>query len=109
MDGEYIHILGCSSGVINVGGQKVYPVLENVIEQMGNVEDVIVTEETSSVTGYIVKATIKLNNDEDLMIFRKRMLAFCKNKLELCEVPQKIIFVKEITHGERFKKMRKSF
>ena len=109
VDGEYIHVLGRSSDIINVGGQKVYPAqVENILEQMENVKDVIVTGEASPVTGHIVKATIELDHEEDLMTFRKRMLIFCKNKLELFEIPQKIVFVDKMTYGERFKKMHKS-
>src|SRR5271156_2205140 len=94
VDGDYIHILGRSTDIINVGGQKVYPAqVENIIEQMENVEDVIVNGAPSPVTGHVVKATIKLNKAEDLLAFRKRLMAFCKDKLEPFEIPQKIIFV----------------
>jgi len=104
-----LRIIGRSSDIINVGGEKVYPAqVENIIEQMENVEDVVVTGEKSPVTGQIVKATVKLKQDENLMSFRKRMMGFCKNKLALFEIPQKIVFVDKINYGERFKKSHKS-
>lgn len=51
MDGEYIKILGRKSEMINVGGQKVFPVeVESVIQQMDEVEDTSVNAEASMLT-----------------------------------------------------------
>jgi acyl-CoA synthetase (AMP-forming)/AMP-acid ligase II len=109
VDGEYIRILDRASELINVGGLKVYPVqVENVIEQMDNVEDVIVNSDVSPITGQIVKATVKLTHQENLTDFRKRMVSFCKDKLEAYAVPQKVVLIDKLTYGERFKKMRKA-
>lgn len=61
VDGDYIHILGRQSEIINVGGQKVYPVeVEDLLMQMGNVRDVVVCGEKNPVMGNIVIARVNL-------------------------------------------------
>jgi acyl-CoA synthetase (AMP-forming)/AMP-acid ligase II len=49
VDGDYFRILGRSTDLINVGGQKVYPTeVENVILEMDNIEDVAVFGEKNN-------------------------------------------------------------
>jgi acyl-coenzyme A synthetase/AMP-(fatty) acid ligase len=106
-DGEYIRILGRKSEIINVGGEKVYPVeVENVLQSMDGVEDVLVSGESNPITGQIVSATIRLKTDESLSEFRKRMRLFCKDRLLNYKIPQKVVLVTEELHSNRFKKMR---
>jgi long-chain acyl-CoA synthetase len=107
VDGEYIRILGRKSEIINVGGEKVYPVeVENVIQSMDGVEEVTVSAEQNFVTGQVVKARVMLRTEESLGEFRKRMRTFCQDKLPNFKIPQKVIIVTEGMHGERFKKIR---
>jgi len=107
VDGEYLRILGRSSEVINVGGEKVYPAeVESVIQPMDGVEDVTVSGEANPITGQIVKAKVKLATGETLQEFRKRMRAYCQDKLPAFKIPQKLVLVRDAMHGERFKKMR---
>lgn len=109
VDGEYIRILGRKSELINVGGEKVYPAeVESVLQLMDGVEEVVVNGETNPLTGNIVAARVKLSTDEDLAQFRKRMRAFCADKIDRFKIPQKVSIVNEGLHGERFKKMRRS-
>ncbi len=43
VDGEYIRFLGRDSGIINVGGQKVYPAeIESVIGALENIDEVAI-------------------------------------------------------------------
>lgn len=108
VDGEYIRILGRKSEIINVGGEKVYPAeVESVIQLMDGVDDVAVNAEPNPIIGQIVKAKVKLNTGETVADFRKRMNAFCQDKLQKYKIPQKVVLVSEGMHGERFKKMRK--
>jgi long-chain acyl-CoA synthetase len=108
VDGEYIKILGRMSEVINVGGEKVYPVeVESIIQQMDGVQDVAVSSESNPITGYMVKALIKLSTDEDESIFRKRLFQFCKDKMPRYKIPQKVVLIEDLIHNERFKKMRR--
>jgi len=107
VNGEYIRILGRESEMINVGGEKVYPTeIEEVILMMPGVEDVAVKGIESPITGQIVQARVKLNTDETLSDFRKRMRLFCKDKLANYKIPQKVVFENQAFHGGRFKKMR---
>ena len=58
-DGRYIRILGRTSDLINVGGQKVYPAeVENVLLEMDNVEEATVWGRPNPVTGQIVAAAV---------------------------------------------------
>jgi len=107
VDGEYIRILGRKSELINVGGEKVYPVeVESVLLQMEGVEDVIVIGVPNPITGQMVQARVRLSTDEDLPQFRKRMQAFCHDRLARFKIPQKVILVEKSLHSERFKKLR---
>ena len=108
VDGEYIRILGRRSELINVGGEKVYPAeVESVLQMMPGVEEVVVTSEPHPLTGHIVVAKVRLNGDEVLSAFRKRMRSYCSGKLSRFMIPQKVELVDSQLHGERFKKMRR--
>jgi acyl-CoA synthetase (AMP-forming)/AMP-acid ligase II len=108
VDGDYIRILGRVTEVINVGGEKVYPIeVESIIQTMPGVEDVSVSSEPNPIVGQIVKARIKLSTDESLSEFRKRMRAYCRDKLADFKIPQKVEIVAARMYGQRFKKMRR--
>ncbi|MDM8549326.1 fatty acid--CoA ligase family protein [Desulfobacterales bacterium HSG2] len=109
-DGDYIRILGRESEIINVGGEKVWPTeIEAIIQMMPEVEDVVVTGVENPITGQIIQATVKLNTDDDRSEFRKKMRAFCKEKLVPFQIPQKVVLTDRAFHGGRFKKMRMNF
>ena len=108
VDGEYLRIRGRHSEIINVGGEKVYPAeVESVLQSMEGVKDVTVGSEPNPIAGQIVTARVKLATGESLPEFRKRMRLFCRDKLPLFKIPQKVVLVDEAMHGERFKKMRR--
>jgi acyl-coenzyme A synthetase/AMP-(fatty) acid ligase len=107
VDGEYIRILGRDSEIINVGGEKVYPAeVESVIESMDGVEEAVVNGERHALTGSIVSLRVKLSTGEGLSEFRRRMHAYCKDRLPRYKIPQKVELVSESMRGGRFKKMR---
>lgn len=106
-DGEYIRILGRDSEIINVGGEKVYPAeVESVLESMDSVDEAVVGGEPHPLTGSIVAVRVKLSSDEDLRTFRRRMRAYCQDKLARYKIPQKVEIVSGSMQGTRFKKMR---
>jgi long-chain acyl-CoA synthetase len=108
VDGEYLKILGRSSEMINVGGEKVFPAeVESIIQLMEGVEEVAVCGEPNAITGQMVKASVKLSTTESIKEFRTRLLQFCKNKLPSYKIPQKLVIVENWMHNERFKKMRR--
>jgi acyl-CoA synthetase (AMP-forming)/AMP-acid ligase II len=108
VDGEYLRILGRKSEVINVGGEKVFPVeVENVLLDMPNVKDVTVSAMPNPITGQVVMARFNLFEPEDLPVFRRRMREFCASRLAAFKVPARIEIVSNAQYGERFKKMRR--
>lgn len=108
VEGEYLRILGRASEIINVGGEKVFPGdVESVLQAMDGVEEVIVNAESNPITGQIVKAQVKLSTTETVAQFRKRMHAFCRAKLTVNQIPQKVVLVNRDMHSERFKKIRR--
>ncbi|MGJ7919519.1 ANL family adenylate-forming protein [Neobacillus sp. LXY-4] len=107
VDGEYIKILGRTSEIINVGGEKVFPAeVESIIQLMEGVQEVVVSCEANPITGQMVKASIKLSTSESIKDFRVRLLNFCNDKLPRYKIPQKLILVDKWMHNDRFKKTR---
>lgn len=108
VDGEYFKILGRTSELINVGGEKVYPAeVESLLLDVEGVEDVAVTAEKNPILGNIVVAKVVLSTNESLSEFRTRMRNALSTKCEPFKIPQKIVISTEELHGARFKKMRK--
>lgn len=106
-NGEYIKILGRSSEIISVGGEKVFPQeVENVLFDLENVLEVLVYGEKNLITGNIVCARFLLKNPEDKNIFHKRMHQHCEKRIEKFKIPIKIDFTNESLHNVRFKKER---
>lgn len=109
VDGEWIRILGRQSEIINVGGQKVYPAeVESVLLQMPNIHDVMVLGEKNPITGNIVVAKFNLEEEESLPDLKKRMRAFCRDRLASFKVPVKVEIVSDEQYSARFKKIRRA-
>lgn len=109
VDGEYLRILGRASDLINVGGQKVYPAeVEGVLMELENVRDVAVYGERNALTGQIVAARFNLSEPEDLATFKRRLRAFCKDRLAPYKIPVRIEITDREQFGARFKKMRRA-
>lgn len=105
--GGFFQILGRQSELINVGGEKFFPIeVESVLQQMAGVTDVSVSKEQSPLVGQIVTATFLLEKDEVQDLFRKRLFEFCRSRLSPARIPVKIFISREPLHGDRFKKLR---
>jgi acyl-coenzyme A synthetase/AMP-(fatty) acid ligase len=108
VDGDYIRILGRSTDIINVGGQKVYPAeVESVLMQMDNIQDVTVYGEKNPITGHIVAARVNLFESQDLSELKKQIRAFCKDKLASYKIPVKVEITGQQQFSSRYKKLRK--
>jgi acyl-CoA synthetase (AMP-forming)/AMP-acid ligase II len=108
VDGDWIHILGRKTDIVNVGGQKVYPAeVESTLLQMPNVRDVAVFGESNPITGQIVVARLNLWEPEPLAELRRRVRAFCRDRLAAYKVPARIEITQREQFSARFKKMRK--
>lgn len=108
VQGDTLRILGRQSEMINVGGQKVYPTeVENVLLELPNVSDVVVTGEAHPITGQIVAASFNLVTSEALPDFRRRLREFCRPRLAAYKIPAKIEIMSEAQYSQRYKKMRR--
>jgi acyl-CoA synthetase (AMP-forming)/AMP-acid ligase II len=104
-DGEYLRILGRRSEIINVGGEKVYPIeVEDVLLEAGNVRDATASGWPSPITGQVVVAQVCLVAPE--VSAAQRLRAACAARLEPYKVPVRIDVVDRDLYGERFKKIR---
>jgi long-chain acyl-CoA synthetase len=108
-DGEYLRILGRVSELVNVGGQKVFPAeVENVVLQMDNVRDAAVYGERNPLTGQSLAVRVNLKAPEPFDVFRKRLRAFCRERLPSYKIPTRVEITDQDQFGSRFKKMRKN-
>lgn len=106
-DGEYFRILGRKSEIINVGGEKVYPIeVESVIQAMDNVLEATVYAEKNLLLGNIVCAKVRLAEAQDPHEFANSLKSFCQSRLERYKVPVKVIVMDQEHFGDRFKKVR---
>ena len=110
VDGEFFRILGRESEIINVAGEKVYPIeVESFLLEQENVRDVIVKAKKSPVTGQMVWAEFVLENEEEPVAFKKRITDLCVANLAPFKVPRLITIAKDDNVvGNRFKKIRKT-
>jgi long-chain acyl-CoA synthetase len=106
-DGDYLKILGRTSEIINVGGDKVYPAeVESLLMMLPGVDSAVVRGEQNALTGQIVTAKVKLSTGESLPDFRRRMRSFLKDKIPFFKIPQKIVIAENDFYNARFKKIR---
>lgn len=107
VDGDYVRILGRTTDLINVGGQKVYPTeVESVIMGLENVEDVTVLAESNALLGNIIVARVVLKVPEDPDALRKRVRMACAASLAPYKVPMKVVLASGDLYSARHKKMR---
>ena len=103
----YMKIIGRNKELINVGGEKVLPSeVESVLFQMPDIKDCIVFGESNSITGQIVVAKVLFNSDIKPSEAKKRIVAFCSDKLDRYKVPVKAILMAKSEFSDRFKKKR---
>jgi long-chain acyl-CoA synthetase len=107
VDGEYMRILGRATDLINVGGQKVYPAeVENLLLQLDNVQDVAVFGKAHPMMGQMVAARFNLKAAEAPDLFKRRMMAFCRERMANYQIPRLVEFADAEQFGARFKKLR---
>lgn len=109
VDGEWLKILGRTTDLINVGGQKVYPAeVEDVILQLDNVVDVAVHGEAHALLGQIVVARVALGAPEPADGLKRRVRQACLAKLASYKAPAKVLATDEPLHTARQKKVRRA-
>lgn len=107
VEGEFVRILGRTTDIINIGGQKVYPAeVENFLLQLDNVVDVAVYGEPNSLLGHLVVAKVQLESPEPADQLKRRIRVACAGKLSAFKIPSKVIVSHEPLYSVRQKKMR---
>lgn len=108
VDGEYFRILGRESEIINVAGEKVFPIeIESFLLTLDNVKDVVVRGKRSPITGQIIWAEFVLENAEEITQFKKRVVEKCQAHFPAFKVPRLITITShDNAVGSRFKKVR---
>lgn len=107
VDGEYFRILGRTTDIINVGGQKVYPAeVEDYLLQLDNIVDVAVYGEPSPLLGQLVVAKVQLEQPEAADQLKKRIRQACVGHLASFKIPGKVVIATEPLYSARQKKLR---
>ena len=107
VDGDYFRILGRTTDIINVGGQKVYPAeVEDFLLQLDNIVDVAVYGEPSPLLGQLVVAKVQLESPESADQLKKRIRQACAGHLTPFKIPGKVVIATEPLYSARQKKLR---
>lgn len=92
-----VFFLGRDSGVINIGGVKVYPErVEAVISAVPGVTLAQVGSKTSPFTGALVTATVMAAEGADRPALKAAIQAACRAQLEREAVPASVRFVEDL-------------
>ena len=108
VEGEYVRFLGRQCEVINVGGQKVFPVeVETVLLQADNISEATVLGKRHALMGQVVMARVSLARPEDAAALTERLRRFCLPRLARYKIPIRFTVVnQEQQRNQRFKKVR---
>ena len=109
VEGDYIKLIGRTSDLINVGGQKVFPSeVENILLQDDNIREATVFGVKHPLMGWIIHSKVSLYQPEERKDISERLRKFCIDKLPKFKIPVKFIIEKESNqHNDRFKKIRR--
>jgi len=105
--GEYFKIIGRLTDIINVGGEKVYPIeVESVLLECEGVLDARVSGEPHLLVGNIVKAEVYVGPEHNNREFIRTLREFCVSRLEKFKIPVKFTLEENSFAGTRLKKNR---
>jgi acyl-CoA synthetase (AMP-forming)/AMP-acid ligase II len=94
---DRVQFVGRLSDVINVGGNKVYPLaVEQVIRQLPEVAEVRVFAQSSSVAGQLVACQIVAQSGDSTEFLRQRVLEHCRSRLDRFHCPRLVEVVPEL-------------
>ena len=106
----WMRIIGRESDIINVGGEKVFPIeVESCLNEVVGVVDSMVYGEPHSMLGKQVCAKVSCKPEVDTKLLKKAIRSHCLQQLERYKVPSKFIFVSEALTNQREKKQRVAF
>jgi long-chain acyl-CoA synthetase len=104
-----IRVVGRASDVINVGGQKVYPVeVESILQEHDKVAEATVYAVRHPVLGQVVGARVSLHDGCDPAAALAEIKAHCRARLQKYKIPMRFEVVEMHEHGnDRGKKVRR--
>ena len=103
----YLRILGRTTDLINVGGEKVYPIeIENKLLQIDGVLDARVFGEKNPIMGNTVAAEILVAPENNNSEFRRILRQYCGENLEKYKRPSRFLLSEKELYGDRLKKKR---
>ncbi len=103
----YIKILGRVTDLINIAGEKVYPIeIEGKLLACDGVIDARVYAEDNAITGKTIIAEISVKAENNNRDFIRKLRAFCKDNLERFKIPSKFILSEDTMYNSRLKKNR---
>ena len=107
--GDMIRFVGRKSEVINVGGQKVFPVeVEAVLLEDDNISEATVFGTPHVVLGQAPCARVSLQHPEDKKSMTARLRRHCRESLAKYKIPMRFVIVDDAEQrSERFKKVRR--
>jgi acyl-coenzyme A synthetase/AMP-(fatty) acid ligase len=104
----FIRFLGRGSDIINVGGQKVFPMeIEDVLLSAHGVADATVFASRHPLLGQAVCARVSLTTQEPIETASKRLREHCRERLAKFKIPMRFEIVSTDAHStDRGKKVR---
>jgi len=97
VSGERVRFAGRLSDMINVGGNKVYPLqVERAIREVAGVADVRVFGQESSIAGQLVACQVVPATGEAIESLRGRILEHCRARLDRYQCPRVVEFVERL-------------
>ena len=107
LKGNRVHFVGRKTDMINVGGNKVYPIeVEKVVRSVDGVADTRVFGEASSIVGELVKCELVLQSGYDANEVIKAVREKCGIELNAYQRPRFIEVVVEIPRTAAGKTVR---
>jgi acyl-CoA synthetase (AMP-forming)/AMP-acid ligase II len=105
--GDRVYFVGRNSDMINVGGNKVYPVaVERVIRQLVEVAEVRVFGQSSSLAGELVACQVVPATGQSGDVVRQRVREHCQMQLDRYQCPRWIEIVDRLPLSDAGKLVR---
>ena len=100
-----LRIIGRSSAVINVGGQKVNPgEIEAILIELEGVESARVYGIENTITGSVIACEIASSERKSISSWKRDVRRHCRKKLSLWKIPTSIIVVDKAEINSRMKR-----
>ena len=94
---DYMQILGRGSDVTNIGREKVNPTEnKNLIDELDNTQVVVAYGELNALLGQVIASDVVFNENEELVVLRKRIREACSKCHGKSKAPSKIRIINQV-------------